>query len=292
MLPIKKIYIDSKYKTIDSRSDSDFKYQLDTTIALPENCVFKVVDVCIPHSWYTIEEDINDKFYFYVSNTNSIDIRPFLFYRVQLTSKNYTSTELAAELQYRLNSAYSVGSSEFTVTYSVGKQTLSISASTTNLTFKVMTESDIKSKLDGFWGSSSNNAPDYDASDPQDLNTNMLKLNTGVSPTYTYSSPYISGYVNLESIRNVYISSPNLSSFDVVGPRPGMRSVIKKVPVTANFNNMIFDAVAYSDDYINCSRQTIQTLEFRLMDCHGKTIPLHGSYVSFSLVFDIQDPKV
>ena len=154
MLPVKKIHIDSKFKTNGSESDSNFKYQLDSTIALPENCVFKVVDVCIPHSWYTIEEGINDKCYFQVSNTNSIDIRPFLCYRVQLTSKNYVGVELAAELQYRINSAYSAGGSEFSVTYTASKQDLSISTSTTNLTFKVMTESDIKTKLDGFWSSS------------------------------------------------------------------------------------------------------------------------------------------
>ena len=28
MLPVKKIYIDSKYKTSDSKSDSNFKFQL------------------------------------------------------------------------------------------------------------------------------------------------------------------------------------------------------------------------------------------------------------------------
>ena len=292
MLPVKKIYIDSKYKNASSESNSDFKYQLDSTLSLPEGCVFKVVDVCIPHSWYTIEEDINDTFYFHVANTNTIDIRPFLCYRIQLATTNYTSTELAVELQYRINQAYSAGGSEFAVVYNVLKQNLTISTSTTNLSFKVMTESDIKTKLNTLWTSSSNAAPNYDSDDPQDMNTNMLKLNTGLSPLYTYSTPYVSGYVNMEPIRNIYISSPNMSRFDVYGPRPGMRSVINKVPVTANFNSMIFDAVAYGDDCIDCSRLTLQTLEFKLVDCHGKTVPLHGCYVSFSLVFDIQPPRM
>ena len=147
MLPVKKIYIDSKYKTDGSESNSNFKYQLDTTLALPEGCVFKIVDVCIPHSWYTIEEDINDKFYFQVSNTDSVDIRPSLCYRVQLATKNYTSTELAVELQYRINQAYSAGGSEFSVAYNVSKQNLTISTSTTNLTFKVMAEKRYQNKV-------------------------------------------------------------------------------------------------------------------------------------------------
>ena len=39
MLPIKKIYIDSRHKTSDSISDSYFKFELPMTIHLPENTV-------------------------------------------------------------------------------------------------------------------------------------------------------------------------------------------------------------------------------------------------------------
>ena len=56
MLPVKKIYVDSKFKTNDSVSDSHFKIQLPETLLMHDNCVFYIDDVCIPHSWYTIEQ--------------------------------------------------------------------------------------------------------------------------------------------------------------------------------------------------------------------------------------------
>ena len=51
MLPIKKIYIDTRFKSSDSRSDSDFKIDLPTTLLMPEDNGFYIDDVCIPHTW-------------------------------------------------------------------------------------------------------------------------------------------------------------------------------------------------------------------------------------------------
>ena len=55
MLPIKKLYIDSRHETTDSVSDSEFKIDLPHVIQLPPNTVFFITDVCIPHVWKTVE---------------------------------------------------------------------------------------------------------------------------------------------------------------------------------------------------------------------------------------------
>ena len=47
MLPINKIYIDSRHKTPSSNSDSDFEIQLKEAINLPDNCVCVVFDVTL-----------------------------------------------------------------------------------------------------------------------------------------------------------------------------------------------------------------------------------------------------
>ena len=62
-LPVKKIYIDSKFRRHDSVSTSNFRIDLPNTLKLPANTVFYVDDVCIPHSWHTIEAGVNDKLY-------------------------------------------------------------------------------------------------------------------------------------------------------------------------------------------------------------------------------------
>ena len=58
---------------------------------------------------------VNDKFYFYVSNTNSIETRPQTGYISTLTEKNYSGTEFATELQTKMRASH--GTTNFTVTF-------------------------------------------------------------------------------------------------------------------------------------------------------------------------------
>ena len=60
-LPITKIYVDSKFMTPDSESSSNFKFPLNRNVYLPEDTYFMIDEISIPHSWYSIEENINDK---------------------------------------------------------------------------------------------------------------------------------------------------------------------------------------------------------------------------------------
>ena len=53
-LPCNKIYIDSKFKTSDSYSNSNFKIELAESFLMPQNTTFQIDDICIPHSWTTI----------------------------------------------------------------------------------------------------------------------------------------------------------------------------------------------------------------------------------------------
>ena len=50
MLPIKKIYIDSRHRTADSISASNFRYELPSSLQMPDNTVFYICDICIPMS--------------------------------------------------------------------------------------------------------------------------------------------------------------------------------------------------------------------------------------------------
>jgi hypothetical protein len=88
--------------------------QLPQTCQLPDNCVFYICDVCIPHSWKTIEEGVNDTFYLMKVNVTPVDGEDtFWGYIVRLASNNYTPTTFAEELQTRLRQ--NTGSNTFTV---------------------------------------------------------------------------------------------------------------------------------------------------------------------------------
>ena len=154
MLPIKKIYIDSKHRTPDSKSSSNFKYDLPESFLMPDNCGFYVADVCVPHSWKTIEPGINDKFYLHVSNDNADPaLRPNANYIMTLESKVYTGADLATELSYRMTAvlagtAYAGG---LTCNYNASTQSLNIVTTYSDMTFKILTADDISSKMNSYW---------------------------------------------------------------------------------------------------------------------------------------------
>ena len=98
---IKKVYIDSRYKTNDSVSNSDFKFELKETLDLPDNTVCYIDDICIPHTWYSIE-DYNNKLY--IENTYpDFSLSASV---LTLPEGNYNATNLAATLQSTLQHSF------------------------------------------------------------------------------------------------------------------------------------------------------------------------------------------
>ena len=75
-LPLKKIYVDTRYRTPDSISTSNFKIELPYSLTLPDNSSFQLTDICIEHSWLTVETALMTR---YISE-------PYL---TQVSSSNY-----------------------------------------------------------------------------------------------------------------------------------------------------------------------------------------------------------
>ena len=117
----KKIYFDTKFKTPDSISASDFRVELPETVYFENNTVFYVDDIAIPHSWCTIEP-FNENLYFQAINKTSGTKHNYI---VALTNKNYTGTELATEIQSKLT-LYAVVGGPDTVSYNINTNTLKI----------------------------------------------------------------------------------------------------------------------------------------------------------------------
>ena len=257
-LPIKKVYVDTKYRTADSESTSSFKIELPVTIYMPNNTVFYITDICIEHSWYTLEKNMNDKLYIQVASTA---------YVVTLTPRVYTGDTFATEVKAKLTALGIVGVT-FTVVYDAA--TNSITIGITGSTFKMLTDKDITSN-------------GLATGDPQSCN-DIFRNVEGTSAIFTTASPYTSGFLDLQLIRNVFISSPNMGTFTTLGSR-GESNIIRKVPVNADYGYMINDNVSAPHDYLECSKQTLRTLEFHLRDVKGNYVPLHGGHCSFSIIF-------
>jgi len=269
MLPIKKIYIDSRFMSSDSKSSSDFKIDLPQNIDLPEDTVFYMDDICIPNSWYTIDEERNNKFYFKIGSTVYVKTIP---------AGNYSTTTFNAVIVALMNTVQGT----FTANVNINSNTVGIltSIDSTNYqqivdgktvtyatTFEILT--DFQLGILGY---------------PKPYQSINNYLNNEVAKVNTKASPYVSEYVNLNPVRNIYITSGNLGSYNTMSVS-GERGIIKKVPVRANYNEMIYDDAVLGIDYLSCSRQSLSRLEFQLKDVFGNLINLHGNHWSFSLIF-------
>ena len=115
---------------------------------------------------------------------------------------------------------------------------------------------------------------------------NEILRNTVPKPT---STKFETEFLDLINTHNIYIHSPNLGfNYNTIGCK-GENSIIKKVPVSSGFGYQILDTVVAPHDKIDVSRQNIKTLHFSLKNVFGNTINLHGSNVSFSLIFVTMD---
>ena len=253
-LEIEKIYVDSRYSTTESSSDSDFKIQLARNIYLPEKCVMHIENVTMSHSWYTIETGINDLMYVKLDTS---------YYIVTIPSNNYTGASLASTLATALGSGFSVS-------YNLNTNKLTLSNSKV---FKILTDAELATGLDGIWSNLSN---------PHSCNDIITNRTTNNGNTF------VSGMLNLNGFRAVYISSSTMSNYNTIGPR-GENNIIKKVPVNADFGYICIDQHVSDHDFLPVERMTLNTIDFQVRDVKGDIIPFHGSPISFTIVFSLKD---
>ncbi len=278
-LPVKKIYVDSQYRTADSLDTSSFKIELPHSISMPRDSIFMIDDVCIPHAWQTIETDFNDKLYFLLTNTY-FGVPATWSKIVQLPNGNYTGDLLGANLQIALNEMV-LGTTidQFQVSYNPLEFTIGIANTNPRISWYMLTDTDLKTRFNGLFTES------YDITNPSSLNEVLRNYSNNTK--YTSTSPYESSFLNLQLINNIYLSSPNLGNFTTIGPR-GEESIIRKIPVSSEFGYMIIDRNTSNHDYLECSKASLKTIEFNLRDSRGRYVPLHGANISFSIIFSVQ----
>ena len=105
MLPVKKIYIDSKAKTSDSKSTANFVVDLKESFTMPEDTVFTVADVLIPRAWPVVIENINNSLYVLEDRrTISHPNENLLIVRFTIQPGSYDGESLASALDKGLTS--------------------------------------------------------------------------------------------------------------------------------------------------------------------------------------------
>ena len=276
---IKKIYVDSRYKTSDSVSNSDFKFELKEQIDVPDNTVCYIDDISIPHSWYTVE-NYNNKLY--IENTHS----DFTLTAAVLTipEGNYTATNLASTLQSVLQTTFP--NENYTCIYNTARGTITITAIRS---FRIYTDNQVVQLTNSIgvqfpgWVDQNNQPTTVDVNNLMSMNE-ILRNSESKSPENTFET----GFIDLLNVHNIYIHCPNIGHYNCIGVR-GENSIVKKVPVSSSFGYLILDSVVAPHDKIDVSRQTLKTMHFTLKNVHGNTINLHGANISLSLILQTME---
>ena len=145
----KKIYVDSKFRSPGSESSSDFKIELPETMTFAENTVFYLDNICIPHSWDTVIENINDKLYFKLYNRNAVPVEEWDIIAA-IDPGNYIGPDLALEIQTEMNSQTHTASlidNVFTCAHVAKTNKISISVKSDPLyvlAFRILTQPELK----------------------------------------------------------------------------------------------------------------------------------------------------
>ena len=271
---IKKIYVESRFCDPSSSSSTDFRIQLNESILLPDHTAMMVTDICVPHTWYTIEY-FNDTLYFRLIDNLTVNSDCV----VNIPHKNYDITTLPAAIVAAMNveARKKWGMNAFTASADETKGTITVSMTLENYGFKIFSNKSLATKVNGTW-----TGPDYDVSNPQSVNAVL-----GHETTSEYESgkdyPWVSGFIDVVSIHNIYITSPQFGN-NSMGPR-GERNILKKVPTTAGFGEIITHLYINEQDLNSCSRKLFQTMEFKVTDSFGNALVLNGGHVSFTLIF-------
>ena len=283
-LPYKKVYINSKFRTPDSNSSSDFKIELPETMSFKEDTCFYIDDICLPHSWPSIISNINNKLYFKIFKIN---VLPELEYNLIATidQANYTGGDLATEMTTEMNGHAQTATGVanlFTCTYDVMTNKMRIVINNNLYAFRIVTQPELKT-ID--WS-----GPAFDRKKPNDINEVLSNLGN-YSLRYNTVIPYVSGPINLQPFNCIYIHANNLGNYNSIGPQ-NERTIVKSVKVTADTNHVIFDECVLINDYSDCSGQTIKTLYFQLKSADGDIVPLENCNWSFSIVFSRANPDI
>ena len=279
MLTYKKVYIDSAHRI--RGTSSNFRVELTETLQTNNGVHCYIHEVTLPNSWYSIQSGLNNILYFYSSPLVPDEDNTNVHYlALQLDEGVYTGTELATELKSKINGIVdNVNfSNTYEVTYSVKTNKITISSNYADRQFAVLTDEQMKIIYESYiW------IGRFDANDLKSVNEVLGNYQMNV---YQCGNAYVSGFVNLQPIRNIYIHSSQLSNYNQVNLRTGDSTVVKKVPVTAPHAGIIFDGDGVNAlDYLDVSNRTFKQLDFWISNSAGNEINLNGVNVSLSLLF-------
>ena len=88
----------------------------------------------------------------------------------------------------------------------------------------------------------------------------------------------------MNPVRHIYIHYSTRGGYNAWSTN-GLRHMYKNIPVNASTGFVVFDRVLQSSGYLDCSGQSLSTIDFRLCNSNGQTIDLKCDQITCSIVF-------
>jgi hypothetical protein len=285
-LPVRRIHIDSRMKTDNSDSHSDFHIRLGLSVTLPEDCICMVDNISIPNTFFTVQAGVNDSLYIAEEiYTNHVVCR-----KITLRENYYTSSQFAQELAFSLNmdSPTVMNVNPYTAEYKPQQGHVLVTV-TAGFEFVILSDEQIQNFPSAGYQSQSaaGNILKIDKNFPNSANGILRNVSNGDKSgdpsTYILASSYKSGYLDLQPVHNCFIHS-NLADNCVMTPK-GMSDCIACCPISASTGIMVHHNVTSHADAINVSKRSFDTLSFQLRNAKGQIVYLNGASWSCSLLF-------
>ena len=275
-LTYKKIFIDSKYRTEQSTSSSDFSIELNENLELPDDTSLYVTDISIPAVWKTTEVGFYECMYVMVFNGDTL-VNNFRHY---LGNKIYFAEQLCFDIVEGMNNNTTDLSAGGIFVYSYSSATRTIEIKVKDglpYTIKIPTDTELGNYVNGVWDTGQSN---YDNRKPVSIN-NLLSNFVPTNPIATWTSSYL----NLVPFRYVFITSNALSDYHYSAPNSYSSSIIKKVLCTEQLGGIINDNQApHHEDFINVGGRNLKRLDFKITDESGTVMNLYDILVQFALL--------
>ena len=275
-LTYKKIFIDSKYRTEQSTSSSDFSIELNENLELPDDTSLYVTDISIPAVWKTTEVGFYEYMYVMVFNGDTL-VNNFRHY---LGNKIYFAEQLCFDIVEGMNNNTTDLSAGGIFVYSYSSATRTIEIKVKDglpYTIKIPTDTELGNYVNGVWDTGQSN---YDNRKPVSIN-NLLSNFVPTNPIATWTSSYL----NLVPFRYVFITSNALSDYHYSAPNSYSSSIIKKVLCTEQLGGIINDNQApHHEDFINVGGRNLKRLDFKITDESGTVMNLYDIPVQFALL--------
>ena len=271
----RRIVIDSRFRTKESVSNSDFVISLPYATSVPAGSRLYADSICLSHAWPTVQTGINDHLYVqeHVTGQAQDSLRT-----IHLDSGTYNAEELKDHVVAKLNGTGKVVNGTYTATVQHGKLTLS------NDVLAANGKAYIYSKSEADIATLKNLFPHYPGADCCELiglwNTPVLADGTG----WIFDGQSMTAqYMDLQHHKQLFLCSDiGESSMMLMN---GDTSCIRRILLAGMQGDVVTDVLSTGLSSVSFgSDTTFQTMKFQLKGHDGKIVNLANHQLSFELI--------